>query len=182
MNAIRNRDQLVQPVARILWRLLSGFTLATGVREYLHAARSGVAHGSSRAALGLRPTIWSFYISERPLWGWHPCLPGAGRRSAGPPARRETCAQFRSSRTPASNPVTPKTSPVSGTAKRGVWRQVPGLHSKERAGEANPLTSANSPRSLPPPPAPQRMSGRLREKLGQPRLGLWAADGLMLSP
>ena len=48
---------LVQPIARILRRLLSGFALAMAVRERLHAARPGLANGSSRAALGLRADV-----------------------------------------------------------------------------------------------------------------------------
>ena len=48
---------LVQPVARILRQLLSGFAPATAVRERLQAARSGVAHGSRRAARGLRAAV-----------------------------------------------------------------------------------------------------------------------------
>ena len=57
MNAIPNRNRLVQSVARILRQLLSGFAPATAAREYPHAARPDVAHGSSRAALGLRPAV-----------------------------------------------------------------------------------------------------------------------------
>ena len=74
---------------------------------------------------------------------------------AGPPARRETSAQSRSSRAAASKLAAPQTSPVPGTAARGGLGQVPGLHNKERAGDTNPLTSANSPRSLPPPADPE---------------------------
>ena len=47
----------------------------------------------------------------------------------------------------ASKPAAPKTSPVLGAAARGGLAPSLGLHNKERAGELNPLTSADSPRS-----------------------------------
>lgn len=110
MNTVLNRNRLVQPVARILRQLLTGFALATAVR----AARRG-------------PWL-------------QPCR-------TGPPARRETSAQSRSTRAAASKPAAPKTSPVLGAAARGGLAPSLGLHNKERAGELNPLTSADSPRS-----------------------------------
>ena len=57
MNTSLNSNRLVRPVARILRQLLSGFAPATAVPEHLHAAGPDVAHGSSRAALGLRPAV-----------------------------------------------------------------------------------------------------------------------------
>ena len=120
MNTTQNRNRFAQPLARILRQFLSGFALETAVREHLHAARPGVAHGSSRTALGLRPTVK------------HACNPAQpGRLPASRPRRK-----------PAQCPAPPQ---------GAVWRQVPGSHNKKRAGEANPLTPANSPRS----PAPQ---------------------------
>ena len=118
MNTIRNRNRLVQPIARFLRQLLSGFAPATAVRKHLPVERPGVAHGSSRAALGLWPTVK------------HACNPAQpGQLPASRPRRK-------SAQCPA---------PPQGA----VRRQVSGSPSKERAGEANPLTSANSPRSSP---------------------------------
>ena len=114
MNTIQNSNRLVQPVARILRQLLSGFALAPAVRENLNAVRPDVAHGSSRAALGLRSAVK------------HARNPAHPDRLPASPSRQE------STLCPA---------PPQGA----VWRQVSSSHNKERAGEINPLISANSP-------------------------------------
>ena len=114
MNTSLNSKRLVQPIARILRQLLSGFTLATAVRENLHAAMPDESHGSWRAALGLRPAVK------------HPRNPAHPDRLPTSRSRQE---------------ATPCPAPPQGA----VWRQLSSSHNKERAGEANPLTSANSP-------------------------------------
>ena len=123
MNTILNGNRLVQPLARILRQLLSGFALATAVRENLRAARPGVAHGSSPAALGLRAAV------KYPRDPSHP------------------------DRLPTSR-ARPKSTLFPAVPQGAVWRQVSSLHNKKRAREHNPLTSASSPRSLPPPARP----------------------------
>ena len=134
MNTIQNRKNwLVQSVAEILRQLLSGFAPVTAVRECLHAARPDVAHGSSRAAPGLRAAV------KHPRNSAHP-----ERSPASWPRRKSALC-----------PVPPR---------GAVWRQVSSSHNKERARELNPLTSANSPRSSPPPAAPHFRESRRHGK------------------
>ena len=48
----------------------------------------------------------------------------------------------------------PKSRLFPAVPQGAVWRQVSSLRNKKRAREHNPLTSASSPRSLPPPARP----------------------------
>ena len=122
------------------------------MREKLQAAPPGVAHGSSRAALGLRPAV----------------------KHARHPAHSE--------RLPASWPRR-KTAQCPAPPQGAVWGQVSSLHNKERAGEANPLSSANSPRSLPAPTKVRgtKVGARHRGKTGC-RVGGRGRQGWALGP
>ncbi len=139
MNTSLNSKRLVQPIARILRQLLSGFTLATAVRENLHA-RPAVAHGSRRAALGLRPAVK------------HPRNPAHPDRLITRRSRQES-------------------TPCPAPPKGAVWRQVSSSHNKERAREANPLTSANSPDRRPARGAALSKRRRRREQEGVKKSG-----------
>ena len=68
MNTILNRNRLVQPVARIMRQLLSGFALPMALRENLHVAKPDVAHDSSPAALGLRAAVKYPRDPAHPEW------------------------------------------------------------------------------------------------------------------